>query len=727
MSLRSIPSILCALWLLLLVFVPKELIAQPASALVKDYSISLSDLGLDSALRIRGVDGSSGLSFNIPATVKVQQLNLSLDYRVSPSLLEQVSHLKVYLNDQLVRVVELSSAMLDKDLRTTFELPVHLLKEKNDLLVQLIGHYTWQCEDPLHISLWAEILPTTQLHFSALPQTVANDLSLLPAPFFNEISNAQLDMPFVMYKTTPAYIEAAAMVASWLGIKAAHRGAAFTVLNTLPQVGDAVVFWDGSLSNAELAQLAPMPEGGVRMITNPNDPFGKLLVIQGNTNEQIKLSAKTIALAAEALSGNDVQTMSIVEPARQPYDAPAWIPIDRPISFKEIAPHNDFTAKGFFNNEVRLPLRLPPDLFAWKGKEVPMDLRYFYTLQSAPDTARLQVRINYAELTQLALKGRSAMALTNMPANTGTGRAKIDLPLDQLGSIASIQFNFLYQSAAKKECELAMVDTYRSGIDPNSTVDFSGFQHFMAMPNLAAFSTAGYPFSKMADLSETVAVLSATPTAEEFSTLLTLIGHMGFATGYPATRLQVQYGANTEILSNKDVLLLSIGKKHPLLAQWEDAAPKPAQAITKENTLFDRLSSNWVSKKEALDSSRVMTPLIELSQFESPLTAKRTVVAVTASDGERAVSGVRTMVSEAELLSKVQGGITIIGANDVVALEFKPTYYVGQLSIWMTMVWYLEHHPQIVFLLFLAGALLVSSVLFLVLRAQAQRRLNVEP
>lgn len=691
------------------------------------YSLSLEQLGVDSALSIRGVDGMSGFSFAIPSTEQVQQLDISLDFRVSPSLLESVSHLKVYLNDQVIKVIELSSHMLDKSQQMRFSLPVHLIKEQNEVAIQLIGHYTWQCEDPLHTSLWASVSPTTKLHFSVLPRIIPNDLSLLPAPFFEGADSARLAIPLVMYNTSPAYTEAAAMVASWLGIQAAHRGAVFRVQNELPTRGSAIVFLDDASVISGLLHLKDMSEAEVRMVPNPNDAFGKLLIIKGSNAENIKLAAKTVALAATALSGDRVQAMKIQEPSRKPYDAPAWISTDRAVSFKELAPHNDFTAHDFFNNEVRLHLRLPPDLFGWKGKQALMNLRYFYTLQSASEKADLQVRINYAELTKLKLRGRPEQALTTMDADTGTGRAKVELPLIRLGSTASMQFNFLYENAAKRDCELSMVDTYRSAIDPSSTIDLRGFEHFIAMPNLAAFGTAGYPFSKMADLSETAVILSESPSLSELSTLMTFVGQIGFATGYPATRLHVQYGADAAALINKDLLLFSFGKKHPLFSQWEHLMPRVELAKNSEPSWLKQIAQRFLTAEEIIAKTVPFTPLLELKQFESPITKKRTVVAMISSDPTQAFEAAQNVVSNTKILPRIQGGVTLIGSDQVLAFEFPPSYYVGQLTPFVTLVWYLEHHPLIVILLFIVGALLISTVIFLVLRAQAQRRLNIEP
>jgi hypothetical protein len=49
-------------------------------------------------------------------------------------------------------------------------------------------------------------------------------------------------------------------------------------------------------------------------------------------------------------------------------------------------------------------------------------------------------------------------------------------------------------------------------IGDDSTIDFSKYYHFLAMPDLRAFANAGFPFSRMADLSESIVVMPKAPT-----------------------------------------------------------------------------------------------------------------------------------------------------------------------------------------------------------------------
>ena len=88
----------------------------------------------------------------------------------------------------------------------------------------------------------------------------------------------------------------------------------------------------------------------------------------------------------------------------------------------------------------------------------------------------------------------------------------------------------------------------------DSYLDLRGYPHWAAMPNLELFSNAGFPFTRLADLSETTVVLPPAPTEQEIETFVTLMGHFGRQTGFPGLRVTVagpdalRSGANTDFL-----------------------------------------------------------------------------------------------------------------------------------------------------------------------------------
>ena len=184
------------------------------------------------------------------------------------------------------------------------ELPVPALADYNRLDVQLIGHYTLGCEDPVHSSLWADVAGRSTLELTVMLVDLPNDLALLPVPFFDSRDIRQLVLPIVLGRTPDtARLESAGVLASWFGALAGYRGAKFDAhLQDLPATGNAVVLLQPGDTVAGLT--TPTIDGpSVAMQTNPRDPHGKLLLVMGRDAKELKQAAAALALGSEALSG----------------------------------------------------------------------------------------------------------------------------------------------------------------------------------------------------------------------------------------------------------------------------------------------------------------------------------------------------------------------------------------------------------------------------------------
>ena len=78
------------------------------------------------------------------------------------------------------------------------------------------------------------------------------------------------------------------------------------------------------------------------------------------------------------------------------------------------------------------------------------------------------------------------------------------------------------------------------------------------MPDLRAFAQAGFPFTRLADLSETAVVLDDRANAAAYSAYLNVLGRLGDATGYPAVGVTVTRAQQASAQAGKDLLVLSL-------------------------------------------------------------------------------------------------------------------------------------------------------------------------
>jgi hypothetical protein len=301
---------------------------------VRRVTMSLKQLGAWSSIKLRGVDGAQTLAFPVRADEVVVGATLRIGYDYSPALLAELSHLQISLNERIVAVEGLPR---DKGVGNERDIVLdpRMFRDNNTLQFKLIGHYTRQCEDPYHSSLWLTLSDLGRLELTLAPVSTSSDLRKLPLPFFDPRENTSLTVPFVFAKApSQGTLQAAGVVASWFGIQAKNRAVQFPVsLNTLPD-GNAVVF----LQNGESVDgVKALGNATVALVPHPSNPLAKLLLVSGSNDAELARAARAIALTSHTLAGQSVTvTKEVSAAARKPYDAPAWVPTDRPVRLGEL-------------------------------------------------------------------------------------------------------------------------------------------------------------------------------------------------------------------------------------------------------------------------------------------------------------------------------------------------------------------------------------------------------
>ncbi|KAG1543968.1 hypothetical protein G6F50_013930 [Rhizopus delemar] len=111
-------------------------------------------------------------------------------------------------------------------------------------------------------------------------------------------------------------------------------------------------------------------------------------------------------------------------------------------------------------------------------------------------------------------------------------------------------------SAQRDHCQTVLPPNLQAAIEEDSTIDFSGFHHYMGLPDLSAFALSGFPFTRMADLSETVVLVPPAASEAQVSLLLNLVGGLGVQTGYPAYGLRLSDDWKQASALDADLLML---------------------------------------------------------------------------------------------------------------------------------------------------------------------------
>lgn len=708
--------------------------ATPNAAGVRAESLSFRDLRVRSAIRLQGTHGEIGIPFGIRENDVVTGATLTLTMAWSPALLGDLSQLVVLLNGEVVRTIPLTS---DGSGGRRFNLqvdPALFLPGDNQLNLRLLGHYTRDCEDPFHSSLWANISNLRsgfELTVQRLP--FDPDLARLPAPFFDRNDNLALELPFVFAgPPNNAELEAAASMASWFGGLASYRGFAFKPFYGRIPAGDAIVFVrPGMRIGAAVPEIAGPSTAIVR---NPNDPFGQLLLIMGRNERELKLAAASIATGRGVLGGTRAGFDGARIPSYPRYGAPRWLRMDRPVRLGEIVDPTSLQGQGLPPGPLTASFRAAPDLFFWPRDGATLNLKYRYPTANWLDrrASRLDVSINNLYLRTLPLVGEQWwQRMVGISPGVGSNRSdrSLSLPGYNLFGQNELIFDYNLIIANKQRCEGTLPENVRVAIDPNSTIDLTRAYHAKRMPDLASFANAGYPFTVSPDLNETVALIGANPSPAVVEAFLGLIGRFGDSTGAAATALTVTQTLDPEQLAGRDILAVG-GVGITSTALFADAPVRGEggrfQVIERNpvERLFGLVAPYGTSDPDEANSFLTSTDRFNgFVSFQSPYDSGRTVVAMLASDGADLPAIVQSL-NDQKVNEQVQGDLSVADGEGMRSFAVSSVYWNGNLPVWMRVAWWFSQRPLLMALGGVLVALFLAGPLYLLLRRQQRRRLN---
>ncbi|MDF7629774.1 cellulose biosynthesis cyclic di-GMP-binding regulatory protein BcsB [Erwiniaceae bacterium L1_55_4] len=722
--------------------IPLPVVSQPldANAPLRDSQLLFNQVAPPpGSMTLRGTEPTSQIEFGVRSDEVVTRAMLTLSYRPSPALIPTLSQLKVYLNDELVGLVTVTADQLGKENQTQLPIDPRFIGDFNRVRLELVGHYANVCENPANSTIWMDIGKESKLDLTLQKLPLKNDLSHFPEPFFDARDSRPLQLPMV-FSNQPNLLQqrAAGILASWFGSKAQWRGQSFPVLyNQLPKEQHAMVFATNDHRPDFLKDLPPVEKPTVEMVSQPDNPYEKMLLILGRDDNDLLTAVEGIA-QGELLLRGDTSTIDSVKmlAPRQAYDAPNWVRTDRRTTFAELTQYqNQLQADGLQPNPISLTLNLPPDLFLVRARGIDMDLIYRYTSPIQQDGSRLAVHLNnqFMQDYPLTPKDTAGQQIMRIPLMQGLqdSNRQLTIPALRLGVVNQLRFSFDYANTfiggtADGRCETVTAVGHHVVIDDNSSIDFSGYRHYIEMPSLGAYANAGFPYSRYADLAQTLVLVQPKPVNGEVSTMLNALGAIGAQTGYPALRVQMSDDWNQA--KDKDADLLMIGgipqdlqddKKINLLA---DAARSwinmPSRPITAQNVPVSA-SDRAVESQTGIRSRGPMGTIVG---FQSPFNDQRSVVALLA-DSPRGWDLLNNALLDSGKRAAVFGSATIVRESGVTSLRVGDTYFVGHLPWWERLWNLLATHPVWLAICAVVVVILFALMAWRLMRMVSRRRL----
>lgn len=689
---------------------------------------------------LRGSNPNGSIEFGMRSDEVVSKALLNLTYTPSPSLLPVTSQLKVYLNDELMGVLPVTKEQLGQKVTAQVAVDPLYITDFNRVRLEFIGHYRDVCENPANNTVWLDVARNSTLDLTYQSLKVRNDLSHFPVPFFDSRDNRPLNLPMV-FASSPSLQkqQAAGIIASWFGAKAGWRGQTFPVLyNSLPD-RNAIVFATNDNRPDFLRDHPPVKAPTVEMIDHPTNPYMKLLVVFGRDDKDLLQAAQGIS-AGNILFRGDSVTVNEVTPllARAPYDAPNWVRTDRPVTFGELKTYEQqLQSTGLEPASINLSLNLPPDLYLMRSTGIDMDLKYRYTMPPVKDSSRMDISLNNQFLQSFSLNSTQDVnkLMLRLPILQGLldGKNDVSIPALRLGAMNQLRFDFQYTNpmpgGTVDNCVTFQPVQNHVVIGDDSTIDFSHYYHFLPMPDLRTFANAGFPFTRMADLSDTVIVMPKTPSEAQVSTLLNAVGVIGGQTGLAGAKMTIVDEGGQ--IQDKDADLLLIGSIPQKLKDDKhiDLLVDATQSWVKTPLRHNDLPSIYLDTDDRQASVQTgitsSGPMAAVVGFESPYHKQRSVVALLA-DSATGYNLLNNALNDSGKRAAMFGSVSVIRESGVSSLRVGDIYYVGHLP-WFERVWFaLSNHPVLLAIFAAISIVLLAWVLWRLLRIISRRRLDPE-
>jgi cellulose synthase (UDP-forming) len=704
-----------------------------------NYRITFKDMGVNDFVPMHGPHSFYSLGFVLEHSRIPRRATLNLSYHFSAALLPHAGSIKVSLNN--VPIAEIAAP--DQPQRegeyasVALPLPAEILVRNNQLTFEFSGGTVLQLESSAKSLVLASLGAGSQLLIAGENVPFRRDISLLPLPLFDPDLQTTSSIAFV-FPTNPSTdtLQAACMVASWLGILTSTKPIHYTVtIGEIPR-GNIVLFNNSSTDLPEALRVTRGPLLSIR--ANPSDPEGNALILSGDNDDQLLTAARSLALMTVSRSLQSGQTPLLGEsiaigdfplPApREPDDAPRWLPTDKLVSLWALSSGQALQSDG--SRPLPVYFRVPPDLNYGETQNLDLKLTYRYNARALADGSAIRTSINGAQLREIPMP----------PGSGDAGKERtVVLPTANMrpfGNTLTFSFDFIPKDSRADHQRSS--SALSGAILKQSFLDIRGMAHRARMPNLELFANAGFPFTRRADLAETVVIMPSTPTLGEITLLLYLMNHCGMQTGYPVLRVEVST-PGTVMRSDRDYLILGGVSDQPAFEALGGHLPvmlSPDGLQVKEHSGFlaafqtlrgQLLSRIWPGfQSSPQPSGEDAVPDVLMEGIESPFFTGRSIITVAMKD-DAAVDQFAPAFFERSQSSDIAHSVSMLRNGTFTSYDVHADdYHVGYIAPYPLMRLWLAENFWLLFasvtLLSLVIATYTRDYLALLTRARLEER-----
>lgn len=706
-------------------------------------NLKIAQMGQPAGVSMGGGQLQAGINFTLPLDQVVTSARLVLHLNVSPAIAEHNATLQLMLNGQALGSVPLGSAG-DDDSRFQLDVPAPLLVSVNNLSFKINNIDNMVCQRDSKGEYRVTILPDSHFELEGQPLNIGNDISNFPRPFFDSMQMSPTIVSFSFpEQLSNDEVSAAALLASWLGIQADYRGISFDAQhNVLPEKNGILIGHPGDKIGGIVLPDSDKPL--IQYIDNPANPAYKLLLVVGKDQAALRMAAWRLTQGEfqQQTPSMVVETSAI--PVSKPYDAPRWIPTDRPVKLSELLRKDQsLTSTGIWHEPLNIAFRAAPDLFLWDGGSIPMHINYRFPTEEwiNENNSWLSVTLNNAFLRNLPVNKQGILETLWHKVGGDARQEQSDISIEPYQIYGDNQLSLYFNITPQQDapCNILLNNNIKSQIDDSSSIDLSNTRHFALLPNLSFFVGASFPFTRLADFSQTVLLLPDSPSETQIVTLLNMVARSGNATGAVLANNHVIFGiptggANLEMLRTKDILAVSDMTQSSFNQQLLNHSPFGSRnntLIAKKPTFWQTtlrwLGGDWTA--DSVDADRYFSSNTDwrgFISFPSQWDSNRLVVMIVGSNDDQ-LSRLSTDLNSPQINAGIRGDAAIItDENGVRSFRVGGQFPSGEMPDHMMIVWYANQHAVLLAFSALLFSIIFGFLLYAVLKKRARERLDLD-
>lgn len=695
------------------------------AAFAETARIPLYKLATARSVDLKCIAAEHNLQIPIPARWDVKRATLFFEYVNSTALLADKSRMAVKINRTPVSQINLNPQAPEGSVKLV--VPGSAFRTGyNELSFAVSQHYTMDCEQPCAPDLWTTLKldqAVMEIEYSLKPVPVK--LSSVGDFLFDPRISPSVVVNLVLENRNAEMVTVAGVVASGIARRFDYRKILFTTSDDIKPGHDNVIiggkgFVAGFLKTKGVGtpnitgpflKVMHLPSPGTPPAAA--DPNHALLVVSGDTFDQLKLAAKTLSIISPAFPNSDELFATALKLSDIPmYGGKHTVAFDKKYTFKNLN-FNTVTLKGFNANAREIAFRLPADVLIKPNLYVDLALHYAYGAALGPGS-----------VINILLNGKHvrAIPLDNIKGDLIEGyKIRIPTYLFKPGD------NYLRIEAAmiplnNKSCENILIENLFLTIFEHSTLYFPQLPHFAELPNLELFMLNGFPFTRWPDGKGSIFYLAGNDP-NTINAALNLAGMISQKNGYPLFGARMSYTDPKKF----DGELIIVGNMAAIPDHYRQQAPLKLAGECMVPYPFNR---NWNDDKTVAVSTQISTLKPgkgALMEFLSPFSEGRTVVMMTAATPHD-LEAMSNALTESSVQSACTGDLALA---DLEHPEFKvDSQLVGKkyISGWSGEVSvikrYLYYSPWLYYLAMTLVIIAMSLLLFHLLKQYRKRRLK---